>query len=323
MKQVITMPRFTAFLSALVFSFGLMTAAPSYGQARTETIAAVVNEDAVSVSDVNERIKLVIASSGMPDNQDIREKLEPQILNILIDEKLKLQEAERLEIFVGEADIEQGFAAIAAQNKFSADQFRSVLRNSGVSPQTLKDQIHAQIAWSQVIGRELRPQVAIADKEVDSVLNRLKASQGKDEYLVSEIFLPVDKPTEEADTRKLADKLMKELEEGKVPFQRLASQFSQAAGAAKGGDIGWVQEGQLPQELDQVLAQMGEGELSQPIRSLAGYHILALRKKRTITEVSIPSREQIMQDLGIERLDRLQRSYLLDLKTQAFIEERV
>lgn len=290
---------------------------------RTETIVAVVNEDAVSESDLEERMRLVIASSGMPDNAEIRQRMVPQIMTVLVEEKLKLQEAARMEIEVNAQDIEEGFATIAAQNNMAADQFRTLLRREGVSPQSLEDQIRSQIAWSRVVQTKLRPQVVIADNEVDAVLARLNANLGKEEYRVSEIFLPVDAPGQEADVKKLADRLTGQLIEGRTPFQRLAQQFSQTAGAAKGGDLGWVQEGQLAAPLEEMLARMSEGEISKPVRSLAGFHILYLRGKRAITAETLPSREDVMQRLGFERLDRLQRSYLMDLKAQAFIEQRV
>lgn len=314
---------------AVLFLLGLSVAALSAANPvaaqlpRTETIAAVVNEDAVSESDVAARLDLIIASSGMPDNADIREKMRPQIINILIEEKLKLQEAERLEMEITPEDIAEGFASLAAQNNMSPEQFRAVLTRAGVSIDTLEDQIRSQIAWSRVIQTTLRPQVAIADNEVDALLSRLKANEGKTEYLVSEIFLPVEKPGDEADVRRLAERLTAQLTERQVPFQRLAGQFSQAAGASKGGDMGWVQEGQLQEPLDKALARMSEGDLSAPVRSLAGFHILYLRNKRIISAQNLPSPDQVMNTLGMERLDRLQRRYLMDLKTQAFIERRV
>lgn len=219
---------------SIVFVFTVQQACAQ--SSRTETIAAVVNEEAVSKSDLAARLKMVIASSGLPDNNEIRDRLMPQIMGVLIDESLKLQEAYRLEIEVPPEEIVKGFAAIAGQNNFTADKFRAVLKKEGVPVKTLEDQIRSQIAWSIVVQKKLRPKISIADNEVDSVMERLEASKGKSEYRVSEIFLPVETPAEESDIKKLADKLTRQLIDGKVPFQRLAGQFSQAAGASKGAD---------------------------------------------------------------------------------------
>lgn len=306
-------------MAATLFSL----TSPVYAQTRTDGIAAVVGDDAISMSDVTARVRLVMASSGLPDNQDIRERVTQQVLNTLIDEQLKLQEAARLEIKISEKDIEDGFAAVAAQNNFSADQFKEILAKENISHRTIYNQIKSQIAWARIIQSRLRTQVEVSERDVRDMYDRLQENIGKTEYLAAEIFLPVEKPSEEDNVKKLAERLTKQLLQGEVPFTRLAAQFSQSASAAKGGDMGWIQEGQLPEKLDKQLARMEEGDLSRPVRSLTGYHILYLRKKRTIAEENIPSFEEIGSQIGMEQLERLQRRYLLDLKSEAFIEMRV
>ncbi len=309
-------------LAALGSGVLCLKTAPAYS-ASVETIVAVVNNDAVSASDLAARAKLIMGSSGLPDTPEIREKLKPQIINTLIEERLMAQEAQRLKITVSKEDIDKGFQAIASQNNMTAEQFMAVLTRQGIPLKTLQSQIASQLAWTGVIQTKIRPDIEITDNQVDIFFERLKADQGKAQYLVSEIFLPVDSPSDDSNIKQLADKLTAQLVEGRVPFPRLASQFSQAAGAGKGGDLGWVQEGQMPQEIDSMLSQMQEGELSKPIRTLTGYHIVYLRKKSVLNEQTMPSRDTIYQKLGTEELERQQRRHLLDLKAAAFIENRV
>lgn len=288
-----------------------------------ETIAAVVNDDIISAYDLFGRMRFVILSSGLPDRPEIKKRLLPQVLSMLVDETLKMQEAERLEIEVTEDDIEAGFNNIAAQNNMTSDQFKQILASQNIPYITFKNQIAAQVAWSRVVQDQLRPLVQISDSQVESFRSRMEENKGKTEYLVAEIFLPVDKKEQERDVKSLADRLTGQLVKDKAPFPKLASQFSQSASAAKGGDMGWIQEGQLAGEIDEILAKMKKGELSRPIRTLDGYHIIHMREKRTITDETIPSDQDIRARLGLENLDRLQRGYFLDLKTSAFIENRV
>jgi peptidyl-prolyl cis-trans isomerase SurA len=295
----------------------------SFADTRTERIAAVVNEDAVSWSDVAARMKLIMVSSRMPDSNEIKKKLRPQIVNILIDERIKLQEADRLGIEISEQDIDQGFSTIAAKNKLSAQQFEEVLEREGVPTRTIRDQIRSQIAWGQVVQRRVRPKVRVTDTDIEAMRERFVANTGKMEYLVSEIFLPVENPKQEDDVKQLAERLVQQLEEGETPFESLAVQFSQSSAAANGGDLGWVQEGRLQDEVDGLLSRMGEGEFGDPVRSLSGYHIVLLRKKRMISEDNIPSEDDIGVQLGMEQLERLQRRYLLDLRASSFVENRV
>jgi peptidyl-prolyl cis-trans isomerase SurA len=120
----------------------------------------------------------------------------------------------------------------------------------------------------------------------------------------------------------LADKLVMEMTQNHVPFPRVASQFSQAAGASRGGDLGWVQEGQLDPKLDTIITHMKEGELAKPVRTDDGYHILFLRQKTTVTDQSLPSKAGIMEHLGTAELERRARRFLMDLKASAYIEHR-
>ena len=228
-----------------------------------------------------------------------------------------------MNIVITPEDVDTGFSTIAQQNGMDLQKFRAVMRKQNVPPRAMEHQIRAQMAWGKVVQQKIRPTVSVNDLEVDSMLERLRANIGKSEYLVGEIFLPIDNPAEESDVSQLARKLTKEMLQGKAPFPRVAAQFSQSASAKRGGDVGWVQEGQLAPELEELMLRMNEGDLSEPIRTLAGYYIITLRKKRQIAEENIPSRDELLYRLGNERLERAQRRHLLDLKSEAFIERRV
>jgi peptidyl-prolyl cis-trans isomerase SurA len=302
-----------------VVTLGLMNVASAR---MSEAIAVVVNEDAISESDVNDRLEMMMASSSIPSSPDVRAKLRPQITTVLIEEALKMQEARRLDIAVSEEEIEQGFATIAEQNNMSADQFRTVLGRSGVEIRTLYNQIRSQIGWTKVLQERIQPQIFITENEVNAIIDRIKANEGKTEYRVAEIFLAMDSETRERDVREVAQRLTAQVTEGRAPFPRLARQFSQSATASNGGDLGWIQQGQLDEELDTAIVRMEEGTVSRPIKTAAGYHVLYLRGKREITAESIPEEFTVRQQIGLERLDRMQRHYLMDLKSSAFIEQR-
>ncbi|MEZ5815249.1 MAG: peptidylprolyl isomerase [Alphaproteobacteria bacterium] len=174
-----------------------------------------------------------------------------------------------------------------------------------------------------MVQAKLRPQVVVSDSDIDSYLERMMANTGKPEYLLSEIFLPVENPGEEAQTRQLAQKLAQEIRSGKAAFFKVAQQFSKSAGAPQGGDLGWISQGQLQQELDDVLPRIEKGRVSNPIRTSSGFHILEVRDQRVVAPENLPAREEVMGMLGLQRLERLQRRYLLDLKSAAFIENRL
>lgn len=288
-----------------------------------ERIALVVNDVAITEHDIESRMKMVMGSAGLPNTPEVREKVVPQIVQSLIEEQLKLQEAERLDISIDEADVKKGFAQVAQNNKMAPDQFESILKKAGVDLRSVTRQIEAEIAWSKVVQKKLKPQVFVSDSDIDDARNRLIDAQGKAEYLIAEIFLPVSTPSDEADVRKTITRLAKETKRDSGAFYKLAQQFSKAAGAAQGGNVGWVQQGQLDDALDQSLSTLEKGQVSDPVRSSDGYHLLFLRDRRVVDAENLPSDSQIQYDIGIERLQRIERRYLMDLRASAFIEQRV
>ncbi|MGH1397677.1 MAG: peptidylprolyl isomerase [Alphaproteobacteria bacterium] len=306
------------FLAICLMTFIALPAA-----AMQSGIAIVVNEDAISMNDLNDRMRLVMASSRLPDKPEVRAQISSQVVGALIDEQLKMQEAKRLDIEVTREEIANGFATIAGQNKLSPDEFRAMLKSGGVNVATMERQVESQIAWSKVVQIDLRAKVTITDNDVANVVERYTNNLGKTEYLVAEIVLAVPTAKDDAKVKTLAGELIAQARSGKAPFFRLAQQFSSAPGAPKGGNLGWVQEGQLADDLDAVLVHMNKATISEPIRSPAGYHILALRDKRVVDQSSIPPEQEIRNTLGLERLERLQQRRLMDLKSAAFIESRL
>ncbi|CAO3421751.1 peptidylprolyl isomerase [Azospirillum doebereinerae] len=244
-----------------------------------ERIAAVVNDDVISVSDVNARIRLALLNTGTQESQETRQRLAPQVLRQLVDERLQLQEAKRSGISVAQAEIDESIKRIAEQNRMGRPQLETLLKNQGVPLSTLHDQVRALMSWQRVMQRRIRQEVVIGEEEIDAAMERLKANIGKPEYLVAEIFLAVDSPEQDDEVRRTADRLLEEVRRG-GNFAALARQFSQSAGAAAGGDLGWVRSGEMAGEVDRALATMRAGQLSPPVRTSTGYHILLVRGQR-------------------------------------------
>lgn len=304
--------------------FALAFVLTAFGaQARDTRIAAVVNEDAISMTDVEDRMKLIIVSSGLPNTKDVRAKVMPQVIDALIEEQIRMQEAKRNNLDVTEEEVYSGFKTIADQNKFTPEQFEQIMKQQGVPKSTLMRQIRAQIAWTKVVKDVLRPRVRVTQNDAEARLKRMQKNIGKTEYLTAEIFLPVEDASKENEIATLAQQLTREIQKG-APFPAVAAQFSKAPGAAEtGGIIGWVQDGQLEGPLDQKLSTLEAGQVSDPVKSTLGYHILMLREKRVVSAKSFPNNDDLINQIGIERLDRVQQKYLSDLKAAAYIDRRV
>jgi peptidyl-prolyl cis-trans isomerase SurA len=248
-------------------------------------IAAVVNEDAISVDDLEARLKLALISSQLPDNPEVRARLKPQVLRNLIEEQLEMQEAKRLNIRVERNEIDQAIENVARSNGMDRATFEARFKQAGIPLGTLRNQALAQIAWAKVIQKQIRPRVDVNQEEVEETYEKLRENAGKPQYLMAEIFLAIDNPSQEASVRATADRLVDEIKRG-ANFSAVARQFSQSADAANGGDLGWVQEGQLGEEIDTAMRGMRPGILSAPVRAPDGYHVLYMRDRGTVLGAS-------------------------------------
>jgi peptidyl-prolyl cis-trans isomerase SurA len=242
-------------------------------------IAAVVNEDVITYYDLQSRVGLFLATSGIEATPEMKRRLLPQVVHALIDERLKIQEAKQNKLSVTDQEIREAVSNVEANNGMEAGAFRKMLTSKGVDMGTLYSQIEGEIAWAKVVRGNYVRDVIVTPTEVNNVLAKLKANQGKPEMQVSEIVLPVANGVRDADVRQVADRLVQQARSG-TAFAALAQQFSQSPTAALGGDLGWIMKGDLEDEVEAVMARMEPKEISDPIRTASGYHIIQLNGRR-------------------------------------------
>ncbi len=259
--------------------------APPAGAQDVQRIAAIVNDEVISRYDVEQRVGLVISTSRLTDTAKTRRRLRRQILRGLIDESLQLQAARRHSIRIGKADMKRAYRFIEQQNKLPAGGLDRYLAAKRIPRSALEAQLRAEISWTKLVRRRLGRNVRIGDEEVDEVLARLRANAGRSELKIAEIFLPVDTPEQEAEVHRASLDLLRQLRDG-AAFAAMARQFSRGATAAQGGGVGWVQPGQLAATLDQAIANLKQGGLSEPIRAAGGFYIIHLQERRRIVSAA-------------------------------------
>lgn len=270
--------------------------------ARAQTgasIAAVVNDDVVTSQDVADRINLVLATSGIPDQPQTRDRLEPQVLRGVIDERLQLQEAARLDLGVSERDIDEALATIAERNRLDLGALKQVLSERNVPDRVLRDQLRAQIGWAKVVSRELRPRVVVTQDQVELALKDDGDRSGDTELQLAEIMLPVDGRAQQAQVLAQARDLVATVRGG-ADFAALARQVSVAASAEAGGDLGWTRASTILPEVREIVLALNAGEVADPIVSPSGVSIFQLRAKR------VPGEPVITRRLIVTRVDLAQ-----------------
>lgn len=264
-------------------SFGLPEDITLFAKADPDkrTATAVVNGYVITGTDIDQRVALVTAASDAPVDEDELLRLRVQVLRNLIDETLKIQAAAAAELAVTTDEVEQTYQQLAAQN-FGAEpqKMDEYLLSIGSSPVSLKRQIEGEVAWENLLRRNIMPFVNVSADEVNDVLKRLNEAKGTDEYRMGEIFLSATTENRAAVLAN-AQQIIEQLQAG-GSFVAYARQFSEATTAVVGGDLGWVRLGQLPPQLAAVARTMSPGQLNGPIEIPGGFSILYVINKRQV-----------------------------------------
>jgi len=288
----------------------------------TLRIVALVNDGVITALDLAIQTDMVMAQSRLQDTPEVRQRLQTQVLRVLIDEKLRQQAADKEGVVVPQGRIDDRMGQLAQKNNMSLEQFRDVLRHNNIDLAIrLEDQIRTEIAWAMLINRKFRSSIIISDSDVDAAQRRAREDIGKTEYRLAEIFLSVDDPNETETVRDSAQRLMDQLKGG-VDFGEIARQFSQSSSASAGGVMGWVSPGDLPAELSHAVQDLQTDTIAGPIRSEGGFHILKLLDKRQVADNSGETRDEIVNRIMTDRLENMARGYLRELRRTAYVDIR-
>ncbi|MBL1147483.1 MAG: hypothetical protein HND56_02315 [Pseudomonadota bacterium] len=265
-------PVFLAF-----FAFICFTVLPHAAKAslQREGIVAVVNDSVVSYSDMRNRIRLNMTGFRGELTPEIQQQIEKQSLDALINETLQMQEAARLDISITQQQVNEGIDQVAKNNGFDPQEFRARLKATGVPMSTLEDQVRAEIAWSYVVQRKLRPQINISETEIDATFQRIEHQKTRHQYRIAEIVL---KGEDDEVLNGSIKEVVGHLQQG-APFPAVAQRYSQSATSGRGGDLGWMDEQQLPAEYRDAVLQLAKGQLAPPLQVDGGVAIVLLIDK--------------------------------------------
>lgn len=251
----------------------------------SESVAAVVNDDIVSTYDLGQRMRLLIATSGVQPTQENLPQFQREALVSLVDEHLQFQELRRVEkeqkidIVADDNDVNEDIDDMAKQNNMSRDQFLAYLASRGIGADTLRQQLRAQISWGRWIQGRYGSRLRVGDDQIAAAQALLAAQASKPQYQIGEVLIDANRVGGMQQAMAGAAQLVQQMQQG-APFPSVARQFSALPTAANGGDAGWVSPGEMPPEVEAVLEQMRPGQLSQPIQVRDGVYILYLRDKR-------------------------------------------
>jgi peptidyl-prolyl cis-trans isomerase SurA len=246
------------------------------------TATAIVNGHVITGTDIDQRVALVVSASNNQLSEEELARLRMQVLRNLIDETLQIQAARSQEIEVTQAEVTDRYNTLAVQNfgqeTGAMDEY---LISIGSSPASLKRQIEGELAWSNLLRRNIAPFVNVSEEEVNELLKRMEESRGTEEFRLAEIFLAATPENRNA-VLENGQQIMQQLRQG-GSFQGYARQFSQASTAATGGDLGWLRLAQLRStQLEAIVNEMQPGQLVGPVEIPGGFWIVYLVDKRQV-----------------------------------------
>ena len=243
-----------------------------------QAISAIVNDEVISRYDVQQRVQLIVSTSGIKPTQENIKRLETQALRSLVNEKIQLQEAIKLDVPSSDDEVNLMLERIANGNQMSGQEILQQINSQGVRAETLLNQIKAELLWNKIVRGRYGSYINVNEDEVSIVYDRTMESIGKDQYDISEIFIGYENEQEQQEANILANKLVEQLRSG-AAFAAVAQQFSQTASSGQGGYIGWVTEGQLDNEIIDSLKELKKDEISNPINTVAGFYVIKLNDK--------------------------------------------
>ncbi|SNB55412.1 peptidyl-prolyl cis-trans isomerase SurA [Arboricoccus pini] len=295
--------------------------AQAQAQATTvQRIIAVVNSEIITEQELRARILLAIVISGLPDTTDTRQRIAPQVLRALIDERLEIQESKRLKLDADETDVDKAFDNIAQRNNMTRDQLTQFLGSRGVAAGLVRDQLRAQIDWIRVVQREVRPKVVVTEDQISLAMRA--PNTANEEVRLSEILLPVYEPGQLKAVMEDARQLTQEVRNG-ANFNSVARQFSAAQSKDNGGDLGWVPVSSVLPDLQPIIGRLQPGQVSDPVETPVGIHIFYVSERRAAgAQAGQNDRNAVRQQLSQSQLERLAERYLRDLRRNAFIDIR-
>ena len=285
-----TRPFRLLFAAALALVVGLAAAQSGRGAPAPERtslvdrILAVINSEVITQFDLSERVtraqrELRSRGTPLPDRDD----LQRQVLERMIIERAQLQLARETGLQIDDLQLDATIARIAESNKMPLAEFRRTLERDGIPFDKFREEVRTEIILARLREREVDNKISVAESEIDNFIADHKEGNDQSvEYNLSHILIRLPeqaRPEQIAQQRERADEAVKRIKAG-ADFAQVVATFSDATDALEGGRFGWRTANRLPELFAGVVAGLRPGEISEVLRSPAGFHILRLNERR-------------------------------------------
>lgn len=294
-----------------------------------DRIVAIVNDDAITLSELNEALQPYVQQVRKADyppevERETLFKLRQDVLNKLVDHKLTDQETERLHVSVSDKEVDQRIEQIKSEHFLTEEDLRKTLEAEGYTLEEYRERIKEQLLRIKLVNIEVKSKIAVSEKEIQNYYEEHKEDyQGVQKYHLRTILIKVA-PSAGADQKKAAlekiEAIVGELKSG-AAFDELARQYSQNGTAAAGGDLGLFTLDELSDELQETVPQMTEGQISPVLETPKGYQVLMLQEIKQIPGKTLKeARREIQERLYRELVEEKYKAWLNKLRDRSYVK---
>lgn len=298
----------------LIFNYNVkeLLAQNNSGSNNLLSIVAIVNDEPITMMDLDARIRLIIISSNLPNNLETRKNLSGQVLQSLISERLQHQEARKLGIRVTNQEVENNIKFIEKQNNMQENQLIETLFKNGVPKSALPIRLKSNLIMQKLLQNIIRPKVVINNNEVNNEYNNLLANNGKMEYKFSEISFNFSNLSKKEDIILIAKQIRKKIIE-ENNFDVIGKRIQEnGTGIYKNNN--WKLTNKINKDIYLQIETMKKNEISELVLTNTGVSIIKIDGKR---EFKIPELSQTVSDIAFISSDLPINKNKIDL----FIED--
>jgi peptidyl-prolyl cis-trans isomerase SurA len=281
-------PLFCALvLSSIAFQAGAQTRDLATGGVLLDRVAAVVNEGVVLQSELEEQVTMITRRLEKQQTQlPPANVLRQQILERLVIQEVQLQRADRAGIKVPDEMLNESLKDVAERNQMTLDQLPRALEAQGINYAAYRDSIRKEMTIQMLRQRDVLARIIVTPREIDHYLEKQQESGENTEYNVSHILLSLPEaasPGQLEDVQQRAADIVQRARGGE-DFAQLAVSYSNSQTALEGGQLGWRKSAQLPTFIAELVTAMQTGQVSEPVRTPSGFHIIRLNDQRGAEE---------------------------------------
>ena len=308
----------------VVSSSGLAQSFSGGERQMLDRIVAVVNDSAIMRSDLDRRLDQAINQiSAQGEDAPGRDEIEEQVLDQMVLEEIQLQMARDANLSIDDTDLNRQVRNIAESNDMTLQAFADRLEAEGTSLAQVREEIRREMLTRQVQQRQVGQRVSVTNRDVERFLEERGGDVNQAETRARHILVGVGSGRSESQAQAFVEQAMARLEQGES-FATVAREMSDDQGSAvNGGDLGWLRPGQTVPEFDEAMSELDVGEVSSPVRSQFGYHIIEVLDRRRSSVSNQDMREQVRQAIFQRRANQEVDTWKREIREQDFVEKRL